>query len=170
MAELKGYKELNKKLLNVFKPFGVKEVRYNNEFAWWRDTDTITYDIRMETIHDDWFEEFVEERFGYKFENSFMLSMMHELGHFITDSEISDVVSTYCTEDKKRIEKSITFGMAEEEEKAFNWQYFYLPDEFFATAWAVKYAQEHPKRMKKMWRKIEKAFHEFYRINEVTDD
>ena len=65
MAKLKGYEELNKKLLNVFKPFGIKEVKFNKEFAWWRGTNTITYDIEMSDIHGDWFEEFVEERFNY---------------------------------------------------------------------------------------------------------
>ena len=168
--ELKGLEELNKELSKIVKPFGINEMTNAEDFSWVRDLNILTYTLETGTFHDEWFEEFIKERFDYE-GNIFMMTIFHEIGHRMTDEEIGTRLGDYCDKEKERISKEILeTDVTREREKALNWQYFYLPDEFTATAWAVDFMKKHPKKVEKMWKKFEKAFHNYYEKNEVTDD
>jgi hypothetical protein len=49
--------------------------------------------------------------------------------------------------------------------KKLEYEYFNLPDEIVATAWAVEYMREHEEEIKIMWEHILKAIHKFYEKN-----
>ena len=95
---------------------------------------------------------------------------MHEIGHAKANWEIEGALQDFCLAEKERISEGM-YDNADnlEVQKILEWQYFNLPDEIMATAWAVNYAKKHPKRVKKMWKQFEKAFHDFYEKNEVWD-
>ena len=170
--KLNGLAKLNKEFSKVVRPFGIEGMVNGEDFAWYREKNIITYTLLTGTFHDEWFVEFIKERFDYDVENVFVITLLHEIGHYKTDDEIGVALGSWCDADKERISDAIqnNFNITEEEEKALNWQYFYLPDEFSATAWAVKFAKENPEYIEEMWEKIEKALHKFYEKNEVTDD
>jgi hypothetical protein len=57
-----------------------------------------------------------------------------------------------------------------EQSKALEWQYFNLPDEIMATQWAVNYAKEHPRKIKKMIERLRVSLMEFYMANGLTEE
>lgn len=170
--KLNGLAKLNREFSKVVRPFGIEGVVNGEDFAWYREKNIITYTLVTGTFHDEWFVEFVKERFDYDVENVFIMTLLHEIGHYKTDDEIGSALGTWCDNDKERISDAILNDpfITEEEEKALNWQYFYLPDEFSATAWAVKFAKENPEYIEEMWEKMEKALHNFYEKNDLIGE
>ena len=166
--KLNGLAKLNRELSKIVKPFDIKGMVNGEDFSWIRDLNVITYTLKTGTFHDEWFVEYIKDRFDYDVENVFIITILHEIGHYKTDEEIGDALGAYCDQDKERISDIISnTDVTEEEEKRLNWQYFNLPDEFAATAWAV---EENPEYIKEMWDKIEKVLHEFYEKNHLVGE
>ena len=165
MAKVKGLKKLNKCVSKVIAPFGIKKAKFGNEYAYYFDKNIITYSI-VEDETDTLFNDFVRERFGYDVENIFIISLLHEIGHAKANNQIKKDIYQFCISEKERIQSELALA-SDEEERALYYQYFSLPDEIMATQWAVNYAKNHPKKIKKMWEKCKKGFHEFYGMNEV---
>ena len=166
MAKVKGIRKLNKALKTVFADFGIENFSLTNDWAYYPDENKITYSILENNIEDVWFNEFVKKRFGYKVKNTFMITVLHEVGHHFTLDDIydSDAVYEFCTREKERIEKAMETASAKKSKK-LEFEYFSLPDEIIATEWAVRYATEHEKELDEKWKEIEKAFVEFYTKN-----
>lgn len=168
MAKIKGLKKLNKTITAQFSRFGISSITCSDEYAYHFDDESITFKI-TEDIEDEWFTEFIKERFDYEVQYPFVISILHEVGHHKTGDDIVDSVYQFCIDEKERIDEE----MSTEDDpisKELEWQYFNLPDEIMATQWAVNYAKKHPRIIKKMWDEIQKAFSDFYTKNNVTDD
>lgn len=163
MNKVKGIKKLNKAVTKQLSPFGITKAECGAEYAYYFTKQKVTFSL-VETDSDIAYREFVAERFGYTPENDFIFSLLHEIGHHKANDNITDDVYQFCLDEKARIEKEIKTATTERE-KELNWQYFNLPDEIMATQWAVKYAEAHPKKVRKMWKKCEKAIHKFYAKN-----
>lgn len=163
--KLKGLKKLNKAILAEVACFGIIEVDMQ-DWAYYHDDDSLTYTLLENRIEDIWFMQFAEKRFGYKPKNNFILSLFHELGHKNTLDEIleSDFLEDFCQEEKKRIEMKMQTAGAKKSKK-LEWQYFNLPDEIIATAWAIDYMKNHEDEICAMWNRIEKAIQDFYKKN-----
>lgn len=169
MSKLKGMKKLNKAITAEVKPFGIKKAVCDLEFAYYFDKNKISYKAVVDEI-DDLFDAFVEERFNYSIEYDFPLSLLHEIGHKMTNEDIDGCVYDWCLSEKERINKALAKTEDEEEIKILHFQYFNLPDEIMATQWAVNYAKRHPQQIKKMWKNIHNAFTQFYVKNQVEMD
>lgn len=170
MAKLKGLNELNKAVSAEVKPFGIEEAFCEGfNYSYHFDTEKIGFTI-VEDESDRLFNEFIEERFGYTVKSTFIISLLHEIGHYKANDDIIDSVYDFCEEEKERIFSEMSNAKTLAERRKLQYQYFNLPDEIMATAWAVGYAKKHPKKIKKMWENCEKALHKFYEINEVTGD
>jgi hypothetical protein len=166
MAKVKGIKKLCKAVSAQLKPFGITAANLSTEYSYVFADGSVTFKITEGSIEDIWFNEFIEERFGYHVENTFIISLLHEIGHAKANWEIEGALQDFCLAEKERISEGM-YDNADnlEVQKILEWQYFNLPDEIMATAWAVNYAKEHPKRIRKMWKQFEKAFHDFYEKN-----
>ena len=166
--KIKGVKKLNKTISAQLAPFGISKAVLTDEYAYHFDTEKVTYKITDGDIEDIWFAEFIEERFGYHVTNSFIISLLHEIGHHKANDAITDDVYDFCLSEKERIaEEMLTAD--DEYSKKLEWQYFNLPDEIMATQWAVNYAINHPKKLIKMWDVMQKAFNKFYTKNNITE-
>ena len=166
MAKVKGIKKLCKAVSAQLKPFGITAANLSTEYSYVFADGSITFKVTEGALEDTWFNEFIEERFGYHVNNTFIISLLHEIGHAKANWEIEGAIQDFCIKEKDRIATE----MANKEndfdaQKILEWQYFNLPDEIMATQWAVDYALKHPKKIKKMWKKFEKAFHKFYEKN-----
>lgn len=166
MAKLKGLKKLNKAITAEVATFGIKKAVCETEFAYYFSDNHIGYKAVVD-ISDEIFDAFVEERFEYHVEQDFPISLLHEIGHRETGDDIDGGLYEWCLAEKERINKRIAEAEDEETLKHFYFQYFNLPDEIMATQWAVNFAKRHPKKIKKMWKNIEKAFHAFYNANNL---
>ena len=164
MAKVKGAKKLNETVTKQLKPFGIKKAVCANEYAYYFDKDMVTFKLTENTFEDKLFKKFIEKRFGYKVKYPFIISLLHEVGHSVNNEEIVDSLYEFCIAEKKRIEEEMQTADAKRS-KELEYEYFNLPDEIMATAWAVDFAKNNPKKVEKMWKKCEKGFHKFYAKN-----
>jgi hypothetical protein len=171
MAKLKGEKKLNKELTTAFKDFGVDMVM-TDSYQYSMTDEEVGFCLLEGRLEDDLFNEFVKERFGYKVTNTFMISILHEIGHHYTLEDIytSDFVCDFCHKEKERIEAALQNTTKRKEIKRLEWEYFSLPDELAATAWAVNYARTHKKKLDKIWLKVQAAITRFYAKNITEED
>lgn len=169
MAKIKGLKKLNKTISKELTPFGIKKAFLSDEYSYIFSSKQITFKLTEDTLEDDWFNEFIQERFDYDVRYPFIISLLHEVGHHKTDEQIQNELYNFCFEEKERINKEMESVTTVEDAKRLEWQYFNLPDEIVATAWAVKYAKANPKKVKKMWEKTQKALFKFYDKNNVVE-
>jgi len=169
MAKVKGAKVLNKAITRELADFGIKKAVCTDEYSYLFDKKMVTYKLTENTVEDKWFSEFIESRFGYEVRYPFIISLLHEVGHHKANDNIVGDIYDFCMAEKERISEEM-INADDEEQKALEWEYFNLPDEIMATAWAVDYAKKHPKKVKKMWKNAVKALMNFYEKNNVLDD
>lgn len=169
--KLKGVRKLNREMTKIFaKRFGIKSVKLSTYYAYFPTKESITFQI-VECEENEWFAQYIEERFGYRVEYPFLISMLHEVGHHKTLDDLGENVYNFCQDEKDYIENMLQDEeLTEEEQKKYEWQYFNLPDEIIATAWAVKYATKHPRIMKKLNKQIMELLQEFYKANDLGVD
>ena len=164
--KLKGMKKLNKAISAQLNSFGVAKAELGEEFCCYIEDNIIDYSLVYSDV-DLWFNEYVMETFGYKVDYTFIISLLHEIGHINTIDDISDKAYNRCLKKKEKIYQALKEDVTEQEEKKLHFKYFNLTDEKMATAWAVEYARKHPKKIKKMWHKIYPAIIEFYNTNGI---
>lgn len=165
MARLKGKNKLNNAVATQLAPFGITNAFLDTDYAYYWQDEKVSYKITHD-IEDEWFCEFIEERFGLKVKYPMVMALLHEIGHHMTDDDLGDAVQDFCIREKERIES--TMGSADDEfSKVLEWQYFNLPDEILATSWAVDYTIAHPRKVAKMAERLATALADFYALNGV---
>lgn len=171
MKRIKGISKLNKAISTpLMKRFDITCAEFDEEFNYNYTTNRVGYTLLTGGYSDIWFKEFVEERFNFKVteENEFIISILHEVGHAKNNEEICDNILDFCEKEKFRINILINKAEDLEEARKLEFQYFNLPDEIMATAWAVSYMREHPRIVKRMSAEMMKAIFNFYAEN-ITD-
>ena len=169
MAKLKGVKKLNKAISTELKDFKVNAV-LDTEFAMFMEDRIIGYKLDVNTV-DKWFDEYIYKTFGFDVgENDFVISLLHEIGHFKTLNQVEQKTYDKAQKEIAKIQKKLEKVDTERKEKNLHFKYFSVPTEIIATAWAVEWARNHPKKYKKMCKNTLLAIQEFYKINNVTDD
>lgn len=169
MAKLKGVKKLNKEMTEIFRISDDDiQLKLADIYSYIFEKNVITFTIQ-ETFEDKLFNDFILERFDYKVKYPFVITILHELGHHFNNDEIEGSIYDFCISEKERIEKEIFETNDDDRVKALNYQYFGLPDEIMASAWAVEWARHHKKQVKEMNKKVMKALNDFYEKNNVTE-
>lgn len=169
MAKVKGKAKLNKAISAQLEPFGIKKAQLTDEYAYYFDEEKVTFKITENEAGDEWFKEFVAERFGFDVKYPFVFSLLHEVGHHKTEDDVDGSLYDFCIEEKERIHNEMQTA-DDERSKALEWQYFNLPDEIIATAWAVRYCRKHPRKVKKMWAEMLIALQAFYITNGLLEE
>lgn len=165
MKKIKGLKKLNQAVSAQLKPFGIASAFCRQMYAYHYTTEQVEFTLQV-TIADEWFNEFIKERFNYDVKYPFIIALLHEVGHHKANDEIDGAIADFCELEKKRITRAMQqVEDDEEKQKFFEWQYFNLPDEIMATQWAINYAKKHPKKIVRMWKAIEPVIIDLYRKN-----
>ena len=167
--EVKGLNKLNKTLKKVFKKFDVnKFYPTEDEFECVFSEKAIGYTLIENLPHNNYYIEFVKRHFHYEPVVPFMLFLFHEIGHLYTDNF---TLNKY-TEIKRNnlYEKMENLYTNDEQFKSYEFEYFMLPDEIVATAWAIDYMRNHEKEVQKMWKEIYNALQKFYKLNNITEE
>lgn len=168
MSKLKGRKKLNKVVSAQIANFGVK-AKLSDTYTYIFSKNLVTYRLQENTIEDKLFNQFIFDRFGYEVKNTFMISLLHEVGHHLANDEIEGMIFNFCMDEKDRIEKAMKNATTENEIKELEYQYFALPDEIMATQWAVNFARNNKLECDVMWENIKTALFKFYKKNGLTD-
>ena len=168
--EIKGMEKLNKTVSTALKPFGIASAELSDEYAYLFTSEKVLFKITEDTMGDRLFIKFVKDRFDYDVRYPFIFSLLHEVGHHKTDEDVEGAVENFCQEEKAILTDAIANTTDEKEIEKYEYRYFSLPDEIIATAWAVKFCKEHPKKVENMWKKMETALMDFYKVNGVLDE
>lgn len=169
MSKVKGMKKVTKKVSKILrKEFGVKKVVFADTYMYDFNSDSVYFKI-THAIEDEMFNRFMNERFGLELnaESGFIFSLLHEVGHRENNDDVEGAVYDFCLAEKARLEKEIQSnpGLTFDELYALESQYFNLPDEIMATAWAVDFYKKNPEKCVKMHKKIAKTLQKFYKMN-----
>lgn len=162
--KLKGVKKLNKSISKSMYPFGINATILQDEFAFYFDNNIITFKL-TEDNSDEYFSHFVKQRFNFETNYNFVLSLLHEVGHYKANDEIYGDIYNFCIKEKKRIKEEIEKSEKVSDIIKLSYEYFNLPDEIMATQWAINYMRKHPKKIQKMWKNIDNAIQKFYQKN-----
>ena len=170
--ELKGLTKLNKAISKELKPFGISKAELSDDYSYTFSDESVTFKVTENGLADRLFEDFVEERFNFRCDCPFVLSLLHEVGHHKANDEIDGAIYDFCFSEKERIETEL--AICDENDiakiKILEYQYFNLPDEIMATQWAVNYAKAHPKKIQALWKNAKQALFEFYDANGLFDE
>lgn len=167
--KLKGKKKLRSVVAEVVKEFGLEGAIFDErEWEYDRLTDKIKF-----TPFKDWtdkvFNEFVEIEFGLVNPDFFIISLLHEIGHYMTDDQFDTLDDLYFWGEKTDNLEKLNRATTEEEKKALEFVYFRLGDEYAATEWAVDFYKEHPQWVAETTKKVNKALHKFYKKNRFAE-
>lgn len=164
MAKLKGIKKIDK-IINDFtrKQFGVT-ARFDDEFEAFCDNGRRLIGYTLLAIEDNAgnFLEDVAKRYPEVNADIFLWCLMHEIGHCMTEDMWTPEEREYFN-----FQKDAIYEYEVEDDGVYVW-YHCCPDEFMATRWAGDYMRNHPKQMKKFWKKLQKAIMNFYMENELV--
>ena len=165
--EIKGLNELNNTLKNIFKEFNISEFySAEDEFECEFEDRKIGYTLVENLPHNNYYVEFVKKNFHYEPIVPFMLFIFHEIGHLYTTNA---TLSAYSEKRRTELyEKMGTPDLPNGQFKCYEFEYFRLPEEIVATAWAVEYMSTHEEEVLELWKKVYNALQVFYKLN-ITD-
>jgi len=155
--------ELKKVVADFVEQFGCKS-EMNTDFAYYPNEQIITWSIFMTEKSDRYFQKYVNKAFPDIEADSFLWSLLHEIGHHMTYNE--------WTEEKLDLLKA-TKADAElkakkpETEKLGYYLYFTAEDEWHATTWAAEYMRENSEEVKNFWLKFVEVYNNFLLINKI---
>ena len=168
LNRLKGIKELNRIITNALEIFDIDNAYLREDFEYRFEKNALGFAISTTEV-DEWFNEFIKVTFDYDVTNTFIISILHEIGHAETADFITDKAYEKCLIEKAKIKKALLTEDNEKKIKKLEFKYFALPDEYEATAWAVEYAREHAEELAEIWQEINTALQAFYRLNGLTE-
>ncbi len=160
MAKLKGIEKVEKIVSGFAGQFGVT-ARFDTEFEAFCDNGRriVGYTFLINEGGCGHFVEDAIKRYPDVEADLFLWALMHEIGHCMTESMWTPEEREYFYYQKDMIADS------EVEVEHMNAWYHACPDEFMATKWAGDFMRNHPKQMKKFWKKFKKALMYFYKEN-----
>ena len=115
------------------------------QFMYCPGLDLIFYELdfsRRQASTRDFLESVKRQKPEIKL-NSFVWSLLHELGHHVTNDDLTEEEERYCNRKRARVART----------KAKH-PYYRLPDEVMATKWAVQYANTHKEEVLELSEKL----------------
>lgn len=128
------------------------------DFAYYPSSNEISFSLVVTDDSSKYFSTFVKKEFPNIHADIFLWSLFHEIGHHETIDEWDDDEYDFFQQEKEKITKI-------KDAKARNMTYFYIEDEYAATAWAAQYLEEHQCEVATLWSNIQKMILNIY--NEI---
>ena len=123
-------------------------VRYGNVFEVDIPEEKIFITLNKHKEEDEMVQKFLEKEYGKRY-NSFIIGLLHEVGHIETFEEDLDEERDFVYSLLK-----IDFNNGNSDIEKFNNMYFCIPAEYNATAWAVNYYETHLQECQELARKL----------------
>ena len=160
---IKGIKKLNAHMNKFLSPFGLK-CTFGSDFAYWTESELIQYTIFLHQDSDIYFSDFIKKEFNFSVSDIFLVSLLHEVGHYYTidDFEEDELLNDELIKDDLSNDQQIT-------EKERNFRYFSLPVEYAATEWAINFLKDNP-NIYHQWGIMLEHFRHFYKKNNISLD
>lgn len=145
-------------------PFGC-DSDFDSDFSFDPEDDRVYFSVIVAERADRLFKEYVAKTFNYSIPNIFMLSLLHEVGHFFTLYTFSKEEIKKARKVKKHIEKELEKNNSDEVYS----RYFDLSIEKVATEWAINYYKENTKRCEDFYSKFLQTLKAEYKRLGVTE-
>ncbi len=150
-------------------PFGC-DSDFSSDFSYDPEEERVYFSIIMSERADKLFKKYVARKFGFDFQNIFMLSLLHEVGHFYTLHTSSDFRVQIAHQPKQLIEQELERLTPDDPcyDTVYS-NYFDLSIEKVATVWAVNYYKNNRKRCDDFYSKFEQTLKAEYERLGVTE-
>lgn len=167
--KFRGKKNLVEVVTKIVKEFGLEGATLSyREWEYNRITDKIKFTPKVDWT-DEVFNDFLADEFDLINPNIFIISLLHEVGHYMTDDDFDVFENLYFWNAKQDNLEKLNATTDEEERKALEYVYFRFPDEYAATEWAVDYYRSNPQKIAKMTAKVNKALCKFNKKNGIIE-
>ena len=134
--------KLNKTIDNFTRNFNCT-ASLGSDFCYLSNYNLIYYSLSS-TSNDDTFYNFINSNFSNTNIDIFIWSLLHEIGHKITENRFND----------KEWEEYNHFISHWNEKKLSDDVYYNLPIEYAATSWAANYIKDHTEEIITLWENI----------------
>ena len=159
--KLKGVKRLERVVNKFLKQFGLKSA-FAVEFYYLPERKKVAFSF-LKPPNDDWFMEFFNSLAPDIECDSFLASLMHEIGHHMTYNDFDDEDWEQDYLNRNMLEAKGTAIS----NKDINFEYFNLPTERAATEWAIEYIHANVEQLRVFWANMRRTIEWFYNINYV---
>lgn len=154
---------------NFLEPFGI-DSDFDADFSYDPEDERVYFSIIIAEKSDQLFKKYIARKFGFKVPSIFMMSLLHEVGHFYTLPLFSKIE----IEEAHKAKKEIELNLEKVNRRSLKWdsvysQYFDLKIEKVATVWAVNYYRENKKRCDDFYLKFEQTLKAEYERLGVTE-
>lgn len=137
---------LIEKVDDFLAPFGI-DSDFDSDFSYDPTEERVYFTILISERSDRLFKEYITTHFNFENFNIFVMSLLHEVGHFYTLYNFSKEKRKEDKRLKRNIEKQLTKNDSDEVYSS----YFDLDIEKAATAWAVDYYKNNFERCEKFF-------------------
>lgn len=165
---------LNKDLLvslvdDFLEPFGL-DSELDSDFGYDLNDDTIYFSLLITERSDKLFKEYIEKTFHFIVPNIFIISLLHEVGHYFTLYSFSKMKLKNAHQTKELIENELEKITTDDPLYDIVYsKYFDLNIEKAATAWAIDYYKNNKARCDEFYSLFEKNLHEEFKRVGLTE-
>ena len=150
---------------SFLEPFGC-DSDFDSDFFFDPEEDRVYFSIIVSERSDRLFKEYIKKEFHFNVTNIFMISLLHEVGHFFTLRNFSKKKIKAAHEEKNIIAEALEMDNSNDEIYSL---YFDLDIEKAATEWAVKYYTANQKRCDDFYKAFLITLQEEYKRLGVTN-
>lgn len=163
-------KELNQDKLialvdDFLQPFGCSS-DFDSDFSYDPESEIVYFSILVTARSDRLFKKYILDHFNFQVPNIFTISLLHEVGHYFTLSNFSEMELETAHLAKKTIQEMLKMDSSNDEIYTL---YFDLNIEKIATAWAIDYYKNHTKRCERFYSKFLKELQDQYEKLNLTE-
>ena len=167
MKIIKGANKLENTINKFLAPFELTSC-LSSDFSYEFAKDRVNFSLTVTDRSSKYFQDFIHSIWKDVAIDTFLISLLHEVGHAETWDDLEDEDIAYSDDMKVFIQEELAAGVTEARRKELYFEYFNLPDEIAATTWAIEYIKENAAEIALDWVIISKAIIEFFEANEIV--
>lgn len=156
--KLKSVKKMNHAMQRAFSITGASlSMQLDSDFYYLPEKQKIKYTLLAKPT-DRTFKSFLKKYLHFTITSDielFCVSVLHEIGHYYTQNKIAEGDYLYSKDEERKI--AVILKNHPHDDEAYR-RYFLLPVEIIATVWAINFIESHPKKYKKLIKKVQKIF------------
>lgn len=155
----------NRALSMWFAKHGMPNIHFveGEEFCYYPEWHAVQWGIFMNNEQENMFAQFMYE-YGLKENiNPFVISLLHEVGHYMTLHQFNEVDVNL-----DHAAKQVAAGAANGITIDTHYWYWELPTEFAANMWAIEWANTHPTELQELHHFCEERITEMFNKPEIV--
>lgn len=164
--KIKGANKLENIINKFLAPFELTSC-LSSDFSYEFANNRVNFSLVVTDNASTYFQDFIHSMWEEVTIDTFLISLLHEIGHAETWDDLEEDDIAYSDDMKDFIQKELAAGVSEARRRELYFEYFNLPDEIAATTWAIEYIHNNSKEIATLWEKVQAAIMLIYELNEV---